>query len=429
MSQIINIKAHEVLDSRGKPTVEVMVFTENTVGSAIVPSGASTGTHEALELRDKDQKRYLGKGVLKACNNVNTEIRSALLGMSVFDQEAIDRKMIQLDGTETKSRLGANALLGVSLACARAATNLNRITLFRSLNPNAKVIPTPLMNILNGGQHADSGLDIQEFMIVPVGAPNFREGLRMATEVFHTLGQMLHAKGYTTSVGDEGGYAPRLAHTEAALDFLIEGIEAAGFRVGKDFSFALDAAASEFYDSEKKTYQFKLDGKNQEMSSQQMNDYWVSLVSKYPIISLEDPLAEDDWSHWADLQERIGHKIQIVGDDLLVTNPQRLKKAIDEKAANAILIKLNQIGTLTETIETIQLAKTADFHTIISHRSGETEDTFIADLAVAMETGQIKTGSLCRGERIAKYNRLLRLEEELGAQAAYLGGRSIMKKN
>ncbi len=421
MSKIKEIRAREVLDSRGNPTVEVTVTTEKGCGSAIVPSGASTGAHEAIELRDGNAKRYLGKGVLKACNNVNKKIRPLLKGKDSNRQEMIDKMMIDLDGTENKRKLGANAILGVSLACARATSNERRKSLFAYLNPKARLLPVPMMNIMNGGKHADSGFDIQEFMIMPVGAKSFREALRMGAEVFHQLGKLLKEAKFQTTVGDEGGYAPSLKDQEQAFEFILKAIEKAGYRPGKDIMLGVDSAATEFYDAAKKVYNFRIKGKRQSLTSAQMVDYWVNLVKKYPIITLEDGLAEDDWEGWQSLTKKIGGKVQIVGEDLLVTNVTRLKKGIQLKAANSILIKLNQIGTLTETIRAIRTAKAAGWTAVVSHRSGETEDTTIADLVVAMETGQIKTGSLSRTDRIAKYNQLLRIEDELGRKAKFLG--------
>ena len=421
MSKITNIKAREVLDSRGNPTVEVSVTTQKAEGRAIVPSGASTGAHEALEMRDNDPKRYLGKGVLKACANVNTKLKKALVGHDVSKQRDIDTLMIMLDGTEHKSKLGANAILGVSLACVKAAANENKVSLFTHLNPKARLLPVPMMNIMNGGKHADSGFDIQEFMIMPVGAKSFREALRMGAETFHHLGKLLKEKGFQTTVGDEGGYAPSLKDQEAAFDLILKAIEKAGYKAGKDIMLGVDAAATEFYDSAKQVYNFRIKGKREKLSSDDLVAYWVNLVKKYPIITLEDGLAEDDWSGWQSLTKRIGKKVQIVGDDLLVTNVERLQKGIKLEACNSILIKLNQIGTLTETIEAIKMAKHSKWTAVVSHRSGETEDTTIADLVVAMETGQIKTGSLSRTDRIAKYNQLLRIEEELGKKARFNG--------
>lgn len=421
MSKIKAVHAREILDSRGNPTVAVTVTTEKAVGVAMVPSGASTGSHEALELRDGDANRYLGKGVLKACANVNTDLSALVIGREADDQQGLDEAMIKLDGTPTKSKLGANAILGVSLACARAAAAEKGVGLYASLNPGATMLPVPMMNIMNGGKHADSGLDIQEFMVMPAGAPSFSEAIRMGAEIFHHLGKLLKSKGYATSVGDEGGYAPSLPDQESAFEYVFQAIEAAGYHAGQDVYIALDAAASEFYDAAKKVYSFKIKGKKEELTSAQMVDYWVDLVGKHPIISLEDGLAEDDWDSWKTLTERIGKKVQIVGDDLLVTNVERLQKGIDMKAANSILIKVNQIGSLTETVNAIRLAQKSAWTTVISHRSGETEDTTIADLAVALSTGQLKTGSLSRSERVAKYNRLMGIEEELGSNAQFPG--------
>jgi enolase len=421
MSKIKTVHAREILDSRGNPTVEVTVWTEKSVGAAMVPSGASTGSHEALELRDGDPKRYLGQGVLKACANVNNDLTKLVTGLEADDQEGLDEAMIALDGTPTKSKFGANAILGVSLAVARAAANEKNLGLYLSLNRDAAILPVPMMNIMNGGKHADSGLDIQEFMVMPAGAPSLKEAIRMGSEIFHNLGKLLKAKNYATSVGDEGGYAPSLPDQETAFEFIFKAIEAAGYKAGKDVFIALDPASSEFYDAAKKVYNFKIKGKKEELTSAQMVDYWVKLVGKYPIISLEDGLAEDDWDSWKTLTEKIGKKVQIVGDDLLVTNVQRLQKGIDLKAANSILIKLNQIGTLTETINTLKLAQKSGWTSVVSHRSGETEDTTIADFAVALSTGQIKTGSLSRSERTAKYNRLMKIEEDLGSKAQFPG--------
>lgn len=429
MSKIKSIFAHEVLDSRGNPTVEVLVKTENGVGRAIVPSGASTGIHEALELRDGDENRYGGKGVLNACKNVNDVIAGELAGQEVSEQEAIDKKMLELDGTDNKSKLGANAILGVSMACARAAAAEQGKFLFEYLGADSRVLPTPMMNIMNGGQHADSGLDIQEFMIVPVGAESFREALRMGAEIFHKLKGLLKEGGYHTTVGDEGGFAPNLDTQEMALDFILKAVETAGYKPGEDILLALDPAASEFYDKDSDRYKFKVKGEPQEMTGSDMISFWEDWVGKYPFISIEDGLHEDDWKGWQEMMERLGSKIQIVGDDLLVTNVIRLKKAIDLKAANSILIKMNQIGSLTETIDTIEMAKSVNWTNVVSHRSGETEDTTLADLAVALETGQIKTGSLSRSDRVAKYNQLLRIENQLGSKAKYLGKKAFTNLN
>lgn len=417
-NEIMDVKAREVLDSRGNPTVEVEVYLEDgTVASAIVPSGASTGKFEALELRDKD-KRYLGKGVLKAVKNVNEIIAPKIMGMNVYDQVAIDSTLIDLDGTENKSKLGANAILGVSMAVARAAAESLYLPLYRYLGgPNAKVLPVPFMNVINGGKHADNNLDIQEFMIVPAGFSKFSEALRCGAEVFHTLKKILHDAGHVTSVGDEGGFAPNLSSNEEAIKVLIEAIQKSGYEPGKDVFIALDCAASSFYDSDKKKY--LIDGT--EKSSDELLEYYRKLVDKYPIISIEDPFDEEDWEAFAKLTSQIGERVQIVGDDIYVTNIKRLQKGVQMKTTNSILIKLNQIGTVTETLDVIEFAKENHMTCIISHRSGETEDTFIADLAVATNSGMIKTGSLSRSERIAKYNRLLRIEEELAGAALYKG--------
>lgn len=417
-NEIVDIKAREVLDSRGNPTVEVEVFLEDgTTASAMVPSGASTGKFEALELRDKGS-RYLGKGVLNAVKNVNETIAPKVIGMNVYDQVAIDKTMIELDGTENKSKLGANAILGVSMAVARAAATSLYLPLYRYLGgPNAKVLPVPFMNVINGGKHADNSLDIQEFMIVPAGAPSFAEALRYGAEVFHNLKKILHNMGHVTSVGDEGGFAPNLSSNEEAIKVLIEAIKTAGYTPGKDIFIALDSAASSFYNSDTKTYSIDKSQK----TSDELIDYYVYLVQKYPIISLEDPLDEEDWEGFAKLTAKIGNRVQIVGDDIYVTNINRLKKGVENKASNSILIKLNQIGTVTETLDTIEYTKQHGMTCVVSHRSGETEDTFIADLTVATNSGMIKTGSLSRSERIAKYNRLLRIEEELDFASQYKG--------
>jgi enolase len=419
---IQDILAREVLDSRGNPTVEVEVITNNQIiGRAIVPSGASTGKHEAVELRDLDPKRYMGKGVLRACDHVMNEIAEELVGMSVFDQIDIDKSMIRLDGTSNKSRLGANAILGVSMAVARAASQELGLPLYRYLGGvGACTLPVPMMNILNGGSHADNSIDIQEFMVMPIGAENFSESLRMGTEIFHHLKKVLQAKGYATNVGDEGGFAPNLKSNEEAIETVLMAIEKAGYRPGEDIVIALDAAASEFYLEEEKLYHFhKSSGKK--LSSEEMVAFWADWTSKYPIASIEDGLFEDDWTGWKMLTDKLGAKVQLVGDDLFVTNSNRLKRGIDENIANSILVKVNQIGTLTETIEAVQLATRYGFNSIMSHRSGETEDTTIADLAVALNTGQIKTGSASRSDRIAKYNQLLRIEQELGDAASFRG--------
>lgn len=419
MSLIVEIYAREVLDSRGNPTVEVEVTTENgIVGSAIVPSGASTGVHEAVELRDGDKTRYLGKGTLNAVNNVNEIIAEELIGFDVFDQVGIDRALIQIDGTENKSKLGANAILGVSMAVARAAAIESDTPLYEYIGGvNAKTLPVPMMNILNGGEHADNNVDIQEFMVMPAGACSFKEALRMGTEVFHNLKSVLKSKGYNTAVGDEGGFAPNLNSNEEALKTIMEAIEKAGYVAGKDIFLALDVASSEMYENGK--YNFKGEGKI--YSSEELVNYYCDLVEKYPIISIEDGLSEDDWDGWKLLTEKIGNKVQLVGDDLFVTNYSRLNMGIEKGIANSILIKLNQIGTITETLDAIELAKTHGYTCVISHRSGETEDTTIADLAVAVNAGQIKTGSASRTDRICKYNQLLRIEDRLGENSKFLG--------
>ena len=424
--KIAKVKAREILDSRGNPTVEVDVVLDNGIsGRAAVPSGASTGEHEALELRDKDKARYLGKGVLKAVENVNIIIARKVKGMDPAKQEKIDHLMLDLDGTENKSRLGANAILGVSLATARATANAKGLPLYRYLGGvKANVLPVPLMNILNGGLHADNNLDLQEFMIVPAGACCFREGLRFAVEVFHTLKKILKDRGEATSVGDEGGFAPNLKSNEEAVQVIIQAIEKAGYKPGKDIYIALDPAASSIYENGK----YELKGEGRSLSSADMVGLFEEWVSKYPIVSIEDGLAEDDWDGWKKLTDTLGKKIQLIGDDLFVTNVKRLKMGIDKGVANSILIKVNQIGSLTETLDTINLAKSAGYTAVISHRSGETEDTTIADLVVGTGVGQIKAGSLCRSERIAKYNQLLRIEEELGGKAEYYGER-ILKNN
>jgi len=418
MSEISAVFAREILDSRGNPTVEVEVQTESGRGRAAVPSGASTGEHEAIELRDGDKQRYLGKGVLQAVRNVNQTLGPAIIGLDSLDQPAIDKVLLQADGTANKSKLGANALLGVSMAVARAAADVVGLPLWRYLGGlNARVLPTPLMNIVNGGQHADNGLEIQEFMIVPAGLATFEEALRAGTEVFHTLKGILKKRNLTTAVGDEGGFAPRLESNEEAIGVIVQAIEGAGYAPGKDIFLALDCAASEFYDKKSGKYTFD----KKAVSSDELVAIYEKLTKTYPIVSIEDGLAEDDWTAWKKLTERVGDRVQLVGDDLFVTNVERLKRGIDGGYANAILIKLNQIGTLTETLDTIRLATANKYRSIISHRSGETEDTFIADLAVATNAGQIKTGSLSRSDRIAKYNQLLRIGFELGAGAAFAG--------
>jgi enolase len=421
MGQIANIQARQILDSRGNPTVEVEVYTTaGVIGRAAVPSGASTGVHEAVELRDGDKHRYMGKGVKQAVYNVTNTIAESLKGYYVDDQMAIDRAMITLDGSENKSDLGANAILAVSMACAQAAAQEHGMALYNYLGGvNARTLPIPMMNILNGGQHADNKIDVQEFMIMPIGAPTFSEALRMGTEVFHNLKAVLKKSGHSTNVGDEGGFAPNLKSNEEAIEYVLKAIEKAGYKPGKDIYIALDAAASEFYNKEKNLYILESNGK--EMSSDDMVQYWADWTSKYPLISIEDGLAEDDWDGWRSLNKKIGKKVQIVGDDLFVTNVNRLAKGIKTGAANSILIKLNQIGSVSETLEAVNLAHNNSYTSIISHRSGETEDVFIADLAVALNTGLIKTGSASRSDRVAKYNQLLRIEEALGENAFYLG--------
>lgn len=422
MSTIEFIEAREILDSRGNPTVEVDVFLEDgSMGRAAVPSGASTGVHEAVELRDGDKGRFMGKGVLKAVENVNNIIAPEMIGLDALDQVDIDRTMIELDGTENKSKLGANAILGVSMATARAAADFLGLPLFKYLGAyHANTLPVPMANIINGGSHADNSVDFQEFMVMPVGADSVRGGIRMITEVFHNLKTILKSKGYSTAVGDEGGFAPNLKSNEEAVEVILEAIDKAGYKAGKDIYIALDPAASEFYDTDKGKYVFKKsDGR--ELSSQEMASYWAEWIDKYPIISLEDGMAEDDWDGWKDLTDKAGGKCQLVGDDLFVTNTKRLKDGIDRGIANSILIKVNQIGTLTETFEAVEMAKRAGYTAVVSHRSGETEDNFIADLVVALETGQIKTGSLSRSDRLAKYNQLMRIEDYLESSAQYPG--------
>lgn len=414
------IKAREILDSRGNPTIETEIEIESGVcARAAVPSGASTGKHEALELRDGDKKRYLGKGVLKAVKNVSEIIAPKLIGWEITAQRAIDEFLVELDGTPNKQKLGANAILSVSLAVAKVAAKALKIPVYRYLGGiNANRLPVPLINILNGGSHADNNVDIQEFMIVPAGAKSFRDALRMSAEIFHNLKAVLKKKGLSTAVGDEGGFAPDLKSNEQAIEFIMESIEKAGYKAGKEIYLALDVAASELYEDGK--YVFKKSDKSKK-TSDQLIEFYINLIDKYPIISIEDGLAEDDWKGWENLTRELGKRIQLVGDDIFVTNPQRLEEGIKRGIANSILIKFNQIGTLTETINTINLAKEAGYNTILSHRSGETEDTFLADASVGLDTGQIKTGSLSRSERIAKYNQLLRIEEELGKNAEYAG--------
>jgi enolase len=415
MSYIIEVHARQILDSRGNPTVEVDVLTDDgAMGRAAVPSGASTGIHEAAELRDNDKKKYLGKGVLKAVKNVNTSIADALIGFDITSQAAIDQVMIDLDGTPNKTKLGANAILAVSMAVAKAAAEEANLPLYRYIGgTNARTLPMPMMNILNGGAHADNKIDFQEFMIMPIGAPSFSEGLRWGVEIFHQLKSTLKKKGYSTNVGDEGGFAPNIQSNEEAIETVLEAIQSAGYKTGTQIAIAMDAANSELWNAKKKKYVFhKSSGK--EMSSDQLVKYWESWVKKYPIISIEDGMAEDDWAGWKNLTDTIGSKCQLVGDDLFVTNVNRLQTGIDKKIANGLLVKVNQIGTLTETINAVSLAQTNGYNTVMSHRSGETEDNTIADLAVALNCGQIKTGSASRSDRMAKYNQLIRIEEQLG---------------
>ncbi|MFK8038946.1 MAG: phosphopyruvate hydratase [Crocinitomicaceae bacterium] len=421
MSQISNIIARQILDSRGNPTVEVDVYTTSGVmGRAAVPSGASTGIHEAVELRDNDRDVYHGKGVLNAVNNVNTVISEALKGQYVYDQSALDNYLLSIDGTANKGKLGANAILGVSLAIAKAAAADSGMPLYRYVGGiGANTLPVPMMNILNGGSHADNKIDIQEFMVMPFGADSFSHGLQMGTEVFHTLKSVLKSKGHSTNVGDEGGFAPNLGSNEEAIEVVLEAIEKAGYRVGEDIHIALDAASSEFYDAEKGKYIFESTG--DERTAAEMVDFWTEWTKKYPIVSIEDGLAEDDWAGWKALTEAIGDKTQIVGDDLFVTNTHRLAQGIENGIANSILVKVNQIGSLSETIDAVSLATRNSYTSVMSHRSGETEDSIIADLAVALNTGQIKTGSASRSDRVAKYNQLIRIEEELGTMAYYPG--------
>jgi enolase len=425
MSAIVDIHAREILDSRGNPTLEAEVtLASGAVGSAMVPSGASTGEREAIELRDGDKSRYLGKGVLNAVANVNTEIRDLLIGVDAADQAELDNKIIALDGTESKSRLGANALLGVSLAAAHASAKDAGLPLYRYLNTTGEfILPVPMMNIINGGSHADNSVDLQEFMILPVGAPNFREAIRYGAEVFHNLSKVLKSKGLSTTVGDEGGFAPNLSSNEEAISVILQAIEQAGYKPGVDIYLGLDAASSEYH----KDGVYNLSSEGKTYNSAQMADFFVDWVDKYPIITIEDGMDENDWAGWKLLTEKLGGRIQLVGDDLFVTNPAILQQGIDQKIANSILIKVNQIGTLTETLAAIDLAHKASYTAVVSHRSGETEDTTIADLAVAKGTGQIKTGSLSRSDRIAKYNRLMKIEEELGSLAKYAGRSAFFK--
>jgi enolase 1/2/3 len=424
MAEIVDIRAREILDSRGNPTIEAdVVLASGVVGSAMVPSGASTGEREAVELRDGDKSRYMGKGVLQAVENIKTEIHTAVVGMDAADQAAIDKKMIELDGTETKVRLGANALLAVSMAAAHAAAKAGNIPLYRYLNTsNEYVMPVPMMNIINGGSHADNSVDLQEFMILPVGAPSFREAIRYGAEVFHTLKKVLTDQGMTTTVGDEGGFAPNLPSNEAAISVILEAIEKAGYKPGEDIYLGLDAASSEYFTNGR----YVLSSESKRFDSEEMTEFLADWVEKYPIITIEDGLDENDWDGWKLLTEKLGNKIQLVGDDLFVTNPKILQEGIEKNIANSILIKVNQIGTLTETLAAINMAHDASYTAVVSHRSGETEDVTIADLVVATGTGQIKTGSLSRSDRIAKYNRLMKIEEELGDQVKY-AGRSAFK--
>jgi enolase len=426
MTEIVEIKAREILDSRGNPTVEADVFlSDGSFGRAAVPSGASTGENEAVELRDGDKSRYMGKGVLKAVANVENEIEPALLGYDATDQGSLDKRMIELDGTPTKARLGANAILAVSLASARAAADALYIPLYRYLGGvHANILPVPMMNIINGGAHADNCVDPQEFMIVPHGAATFADAIRYGSEVFHNLKAVLKKRGYATSVGDEGGFAPNLKSNEEAVEVIVEAIQKAGYKPGEDVSIALDPAASEFYDQDKKKYVFKKSDKR-ELSSDEMIAFWADWVAKYPIISIEDGMAEFDWDGWKKMTDTLGKKIQLIGDDIFVTNPAILAKGIEKGIANSILIKVNQIGTLTETLDALRMASNAGYTNVVSHRSGETEDTFIADLVVATGAGQIKTGSASRTDRLCKYNQLIRIEQELGANAIFAGRKAF----
>jgi len=424
--EIVKVVGREILDSRGNPTVEADVhLADGTIGRAAVPSGASTGEHEAVELRDNDKSRYLGKGTKKAAENVTKLISPALAGLDAADQTLVDHTMLKLDGTPNKGKLGANAILAVSMATARASAESEMTPLYRYLGGvNARVLPVPMMNVINGGAHADSSVDLQEFMVAPIGATSFAEALRMGAETFHNLKTVLKKRGYSTAVGDEGGFAPSLKANEEALEVLIEAIQKAGYKPGEQISICLDPASSEFYDKEKNKYVFKKSDKS-EKTSAQMVEFYAKWVAQYPIISIEDGMAEDDWDGWKALTEALGKKIQLVGDDLFVTNTERLQKGIDKDIANSILVKVNQIGSLTETLDTMRLAASANYSAVVSHRSGETEDAFIADLAVATNAGQIKTGSASRTDRIAKYNQLLRIEEELGSAAVYLGKKAF----
>ena len=429
MATIIDVFGREILDSRGNPTVEVeVILDDGAMGRAAVPSGASTGAFEAVELRDGDSERYLGKGTLKAVSHVNEDIADALIGMEAEDQREIDAEMIALDGTENKGNFGANAILGASLAVAKAAAESAELPLYKYVGGvNANILPTPMMNILNGGEHADNNVDFQEFMIMPVGAQSFAEALRWCAEIYHTLKKVLHEAGLGGGVGDEGGFAPNFTTNEEPLKYIVEACEKAGYKPGEDIMFAMDPASTEFYDAERGVY--VLAGEDRELTSEEMVEYWAALVEKYPIISIEDGMAEEDWDGWKALTDRIGDKVQLVGDDLFVTNPKRLAKGIELGCANAILVKVNQIGSLTEALEAVQMAKQAGYACIISHRSGETEDVTIADLAVATNAGQIKTGAPCRSDRVAKYNQLLRIEEELGDAGQYAGMKAFYNIN
>jgi enolase len=424
--EIVKVVGREILDSRGNPTVEADVhLADGTLGRAAVPSGASTGEHEAVELRDGDKSRYLGKGTQKAAHNINAKISAALAGMDAANQSLVDRTMLDLDGTANKGKLGANAILAVSMAAARASAQSEMTPLYRYIGGvSARVLPVPMMNVINGGAHADNSVDLQEFMLAPIGGKNFSEALRMGAETFHTLKGVLKKRGYSTAVGDEGGFAPNLKSNEEALEVLMEAIEKAGYKPGEQIAVALDPASSEFYDKEKNRYVFKKSDKT-EKSSREMVEFWSDWVNQYPIVSIEDGMAEDDWDGWKQLTDALGKKIQLVGDDLFVTNSQRLQEGIEKGIANSILVKVNQIGSVTETLDAMRLAASANYTAMVSHRSGETEDTFIADLAVATNAGQIKTGSASRTDRIAKYNQLLRIEEELGAAAVYLGKKAF----
>lgn len=429
MATIIDVFGREILDSRGNPTVEVeVILDDGAMGRAAVPSGASTGAFEAVELRDGDSERYLGKGTLKAVSHVNEDIADALIGMEAEDQREIDAEMIALDGTENKGNFGANAILGASLAVAKAAAESAELPLYKYVGGvNANMLPTPMMNILNGGEHADNNVDFQEFMIMPVGAQSFAEALRWCAEIYHTLKKVLHEAGLGGGVGDEGGFAPNFTTNEEPLKYIVEACEKAGYKPGEDIMFAMDPASTEFYDAERGVY--VLAGEDRELTSEEMVEYWAALVEKYPIISIEDGMAEEDWDGWKALTDRIGDKVQLVGDDLFVTNPKRLAKGIELGCANAILVKVNQIGSLTEALEAVQMAKQAGYACIMSHRSGETEDVTIADLAVATNAGQIKTGAPCRSDRVAKYNQLLRIEEELGDAGQYAGMKAFYSIN